>query len=304
MAAKSESGLGPEYTYDLTELRKVDPALVRFMEGAPVPTGMAQPRGIAVGPDDRLWVVGDTNIRTLGGPAGLNAVAMKAGGEPQCLAIGKDGKLYVAMGNHVEVRELGKDPVLWAAADPKSVLTGIAATDKDIFVADAQLGAVLRYDLAGKLLGRIGEANEARNIPGILIPSPYFDVAIGPDGLLWATNPGRRRVECYSPDGDLKSWWGRASARIEGFCGCCNPTYLAVMADGSFVTSEKGLPRVKVYAKTGDLDCVVAPPSAFDQAAVGLDVAADSKGRVYVLDPLARTVRVFERKKPAVEGKS
>ena len=287
-----------ELTYDLTELRKVNPALVRFeeKEGVALADGQAQ-GGIAIGPDGFLYVAGGKSITCFGLFGKGKPTVQKIAAEPQRVAIGPDCTIYAAVGNHVEVYPRGKEPVVWAPADPKSFITCIAAAANDIFVADANAPVVLHYDLAGKLLGRIGEENAARNIPGILVPSPYFDVAVAPGGGLWVVNPGRRRVESYTYEGDLVWWWGRSSPKIEGFCGCCNPTHLAIMPDGSFVTSEKGLPRVKVYSTTGELESVVAPPSAFSAEDVGLDVAVDSKGRVYVLDPAAKKVRIFERKK-------
>jgi hypothetical protein len=62
------------------------------------------------------------------------------------------------------------------------------------------------------------------------------------------------------------------------------------------VTSEKGIPRVKVYRADGTFECVVAGAESFKNDEVGLDVAAARDGRIYVLDPADKTVRVFVRK--------
>ena len=62
---------------------------------------------------------------------------------------------------------------------------------------------------------------------------------------------------------------------------------------GSFVTSEKGLPRVKVYGKDGTFKAMVAGPESFRPGTVGLDLAADSMGRVLVLDPARSQLRFF-----------
>ena len=95
---------------------------------------------------------------------------------------------------------------------------------------------------------------------------------------------------------------------IDGFCGCCNPANFDMLPDGRFVTCEKGLPRIKVYSPEGDFESVVAGPEAFSKNAKscslnglsncrtgGMDVAVDSKGRVIVMDPVERVVRIFER---------
>ncbi|MBM4016985.1 MAG: hypothetical protein FJ288_01445 [Planctomycetes bacterium] len=297
--------LGPEFTYDLSEFRRVDPDLIHYEQSAAVGTGLKEPRGIAVGPEDRLYVAGDRAVRVFGSDgraAGDWATQM----DPRCVAVAPAGTVYVAAADHVEAFAAdGRRETAWKPAGQPSLITGLAAADGDVFASDAAACAVWHYSAAGELLGRIdgrpAPAAAAKDAggPGFIVPSPYFDVAVGPAGVLLVANPGRRRVELYTYDGIFKSSWGAASFKIEGFCGCCNPTHLSALPGGRIVTSEKGLPRVKVYAPEGRLASVVAPPAAFDEAAAGLDVAADSAGRIWVLDPLARQVRLFTRKKTA-----
>ncbi|MHC4574448.1 MAG: NHL repeat-containing protein [Planctomycetota bacterium] len=123
-------------------------------------------------------------------------------------------------------------------------------------------------------------------------------------------NPGRLRIEAYTFDGDLEFWWGEFSSGIEGFTGCCNPVNFAILADGSFVTCEKGLVRVKVYGPDGTFVGVVAGPEQLVEGgtartcyfpaqcqAGGFDVAVDSTGRVLVLDTMKNVVRIFSRTK-------
>ena len=90
---------------------------------------------------------------------------------------------------------------------------------------------------------------------------------------------------------------------IEGFSGCSNPANFAIIEDGGFVTGEKGLPRVKIYDADGVFVSVVAPPELFGWRNDGffgsrigeLDVSVDPQGRVLVLDPVERIVRIFAR---------
>ena len=82
---------------------------------------------------------------------------------------------------------------------------------------------------------------------------------------------------------------------IEGFCGCCNPSHFTILNDGKFVTSEKGIARVKVYNRLGILESVVAGSDQFIEGTVGLDLAVDSENRIYVLDPVKKMVRIFEK---------
>ena len=81
--------------------------------------------------------------------------------------------------------------------------------------------------------------------------------------------------------------------QLDGFSGCCNPSHIALLSNGSFVTSEKGIERVKIHLPSGDYRCVVAGPEQFEAGTVGLDLAVDSRDRIFVLDPMRSRVMVF-----------
>jgi hypothetical protein len=163
-------------------------------------------------------------------------------------------------------------------------------------VGDAGSRVVLRFDRAGTVLARIGESDPTRGIDGLNIPSPYMDAAFADDGTVWVANTGMHRLESYTGDGEITGYFGEPSAAVTGFCGCCNPSHFAIMPDGRFVTSEKGKPRTKICDADGEVEEVVAPASAFTRDVLGLDTAVDASGRIFVLDPPARKLRVFERK--------
>jgi hypothetical protein len=216
--------------------------------------------------------------------------------------------------DHIEVFDAqGQRVQVWDPAGGRAWFTGLALAEHWLFVADAGNRLVLRYDLSGALLGKIGERGQDR--PTFTVPSPFFDLKWHADGLLRVTNPGRHRVDHYTPEGVLELSWGTPSARIEGFCGCCNPIALALLSDGRCVTCEKGLPRVKVYSAHGQLESVVAGPESFpentevcsgdmgDCQRGGLDAVADSRGRLHILDLVAGNIRTMEPKpNPAEPG--
>lgn len=278
--------------------RKTDPALVAYVQVGQVATGMKEPAGIAVGKDGRLYVAGDSRVRLFDANGKMESEFSTAG-PPSCVAIGPDGRIYVGAGNRVEVYDAnGRRQGVWDRLDPNAMISSIAVGPRDVFLADDFSSAVLRCDLAGNVIGRIGRPDANRDVPGILLRSPHFDVTIGPDGLLWVANPGRHLVESYTFAGEPKSSWGELSAEMPGFSGCCNPKDIAFGPDGMIVTGEKGFPRVKVYDPHGRFLSVVAGTESFDDSAKYLDLAVDGRGRVFVLDALVSIVRVFERKKP------
>lgn len=314
--AEDGGGLSERFEFNADAYQRAAPALVKFREQGSYSTGLSAVRGLATGPDDRVYVAGENAVLVFRADGKREAeIAVKAA--PTCLAVaGADdahpGRLYVGAGNRVFLFDALAVSGTWTEGfDDKSALTSLAVAEDAVYAADAGNRVVLRLDPDGKLLKRIGDPDEAAGIRGFVIPSPHFDVAVTADGLVRVVNPGARRILTFTADGDLLGQWGKASADIDGFFGCCNPADFTVLPDGRFVTAEKGIPRVKIYGPRGDFECVVADPQMLGQTVSAaqlnedsghtptFDVAVDRGGRVLVLDPLTRQVRVFVRKSEA-----
>jgi hypothetical protein len=301
---------GNPFAYDVSRLARTDPKLVHYEQVARITSPRKDPKRIAIGPDDNLYVAAGNYISVLNGQ-GVPLRHIALGGMARCLAVHRDGELFAGLRDHVELYDnQGERRATWESPGARTWLTGITATGSDVFLADAGNRIVLRCNPEGKILARIGAKDKDRGVPGFIIPSPFFDLEMHRDGLLRVGNPGRHRVEAYTPDGDLEVVWGRPTNQIDGFCGCCNPINLALFPDGRIVTCEKGLPRVKVYQPDGTLESVVAGPESFPANAKatagvrladgtppgGLDAAVDSKGRIYILDLVQGDILVMARK--------
>ena len=304
-------------------LGRFDPRLLIYeQDGEGIATGFKEPRGLCVDQAGRLLVVGDQGIRVFGlsgpddptSPVGLDKKFVRQidlPAQPRCISQADDGKIYVGMTDYVIVMDAAFNTLAtWDKLDGKSVITSIAPRAGDIFVADAGRRVVHRYDTSGKLIGTIGRrAGGGGQV--FVVPSPYFDVAVAPDGLLRIAETGRHQVETYTFDGKSVSAWGRPGTGIEDFTGCCNPVNFAILPGGEFVTAEKGLTRVKIYDPDGKFVGVVAGPDSFARHDTictansgncqtgGLDVAVDRQGRVFVMDPYTADVRIFVRKPAA-----
>jgi len=201
--------------------------------------------------------------------------------------------LYIGMKDHVEVWSArGRCVAVWDSPGPKARFTSIAVSDDHVFVADAGSRVVWHYDRQGELLGEIGRPDRSRHIPGFLITSFHFDLAVGGDGLLYVVNPRALRLEGYTFEGDLEATWGRGAPTLEGFFGCCNPAHFCVLPDGRFVTVEKGRPHVKVFTAEGRFESLVATAAQVKE--LPADLAADSRGRVLLLDASRKLLHVFE----------
>jgi DNA-binding beta-propeller fold protein YncE len=308
LAGAAQRDVNP-FAYDLERVSKTDPKLVGYEQAGRFACPGPGPRRLAIGPEDHLYIAGRNGVSVLDGE-GRRLEEIALGAPARCVAVAAEGTVYVGLRDHVEVFDpKGRRLAAWESPGKKVWLTGLAVAGSEVFVADAGNRVVLHYEASGKLAGRIGEKDKQRHIPGLIVPSPYLDVKMGRDGLLRVNNPGRHSVEVYTAQGDLESSWGKATASIEGFCGCCNPVGVALLADGRCVTCEKGLPRVKIYSAAGVFESVVAGPESFPENARaggpldasdcmlgGLDAAVDSQGRIYVLDLVGGDVRLMRSK--------
>jgi hypothetical protein len=295
-------------TPDLLSNTLIDPEMILYEETIkPVSTGFAESRNITIDKSGAPCVSGDQAIRVFDS-LGRKRETIELTFSPFCLTC-TDEQFYIGTRDRIIITDK-KGEVLstWPSLGDNAWLTSMVLADDHIYIADAGQRVVWCYDLEGHFVRRIGDKDLERNIPGFVIPGPYFDLAMAPDGLLRIANPGRHQVEAYTIKGDREFAWGRFGNRLEDFTACCNPVSIAILEDGSIITCEKGVARVKVYDTFGRLQGFVAepkqlanvPPSVgVKQERVqrfGFDVAADEVGHVYILDRARNVLRIFKGK--------
>ena len=282
----------PAFRYSLGALTRPPTELPRLPLVQEIALDLDEPRGLAAAADGRLAVCGDRSLLLLDA-SGSEERRYTFEGEPTCVAFGDEGLLYVGLTDHLEVLDPGDGSRrLWPGLGDQAIVTSVAEHAGTVYAADAGNRMVLRFDSRGMLAGQLTD--------DFLVPSPYFDVATAPDGSPWVVNPGHHRLQHYTADGKPLSSWGRASLDIDGFGGCCNPTHIALLPDGSFVTSEKGIPRVKLYGPDGALRALVAAPRDFGEYEAGLDLAVSADGLILLLVPGERAIRMY---RPLVQGR-
>jgi hypothetical protein len=286
------------FEYDIDSFKQIDPVLRTYSETGLIPLCFQDVYGIAVDGDDNIYVTGDNTVLIMKRDGEL-MTAVPTAETALSLDVDSNGDIYLAMTDHIEIFDrAGNRKSQWDTAGRDAMLTSIKVTDEFVFAADAGNRIVRKFDKRGNEVLKIAGKNESRDIPGCVVPSRFFDVTVDPDGFIWVVNPGRHSLENYTPEGDLRASWGEYSMKVDGFCGCCNPSHITIMDDGKFITSEKGIPRVKVYDRLGNLEAVVAGPDQFTEGTVGLDLTKDSEGRILVLDPKRMMVRIFEKNTP------
>ena len=212
-------GLGKAFEYDLSEFRKTDPALVKYKEVAKIDTGFQKAYAVAAmynGSKDRIYIAGDSSIKIFGLNGDLIS-QIKLLDTPRCLAVDDDGTIYIGLKDHVEVYSSnGALKKRWDTLWQYALLTSIALDEDNVFVADAGNRVVWRYDKNGKVINQIGKEDESKRVYGLIVPTPYLDVAVSPDGLLRVANPGLQRIEAYTFDGYMELYWGQSSMSIAG----------------------------------------------------------------------------------------
>jgi hypothetical protein len=289
-ALGDDRGVGDQSEEDLARLSRVDPSLIRFHQTGRMDVG-AGARAMTVDKVGNVIVAGTSVAHTIGASA---THEIRFAGAANCVAAADDGRLYIGFRDHVEVFAAGgQKQANWPALPSGAYLTGIAISGDSVYLADSGRRVVVRTDRSGRILNEIGRADASRGIPGLLLPSPHLGVAVADDGTIWVNNAGRYQLENYTPDGNLERFWGAFGTDVEGFIGCCNPTDFALLKDGSFITAEKGIARVKHYLADGRFDSVVAAPASFGQNMTGLEIVVDLQGRVLVLERGTSIVHIF-----------
>ncbi len=285
-----------KFEYSVDEFKDVPDELILYRETRNFKIGFDKPAGITIH-KNLIYLVGDQKLKIIDAQGNL-LKEIVLGDEPNSVEVYND-RIYVACEKQILVfSAIGELSEGWTLSNDNSYITAVAAFGEDVYVADAGTRKILRYTTAGKLQNEFEGKVSEDVLHGFIVPSPYFDMDINEYGDLWVVNPGLHTLENYTAEGRLREHWKASGAQTKNFSGCCNPAHYCFLPGGSFVTSEKGLVRIKVYKPSGEFFGVVAPPNKFEDKIEGQapDVAVDSVGNIYALDFDRNMLRVFELK--------
>jgi len=292
---KAGKNMENPYEYNIDEYRKVDSTKILYVEKLHFPVKIDLWAGITVF-DSTIIVANGKELQKFN-YSGKQIFSKELIDTATCVTVDQNHQIWIGMTSYVVMYDQeGTLVKRWNSLGDRAIFTSIAVSGENVYVADAGNRIIHNYNTSGQSIQKIGEKYDQKEIPGFIIPSPYFDVAMDDNGLLWAANTGRHTFENYNKDGSLRTSWGVTSLKIEGFSGCCNPAHFAILDANSFITSEKGMPRIKLYDQHGQFIGIVAPPAAFD-GSLAPDITVDKQHRVIALDFERQQIRIFEKKK-------
>lgn len=222
-----------------------------YLEAAP----FASPVGLAVGPDDTIYVAdsGRRCIFAYNGRGRLQTTLGVVGGEaifirPAGVAIGPDGLVYV------------------------------------VDVAAATITALTPEGRVVRTFGRRGTLPGEFNYPTHL--------TFGRDGLLYVVDALNARIQVLRPDGTFVKTFGR---RGNGTGDFDKPKGIALDPDGHVYVAESLHDVFQVFDGDGRLLLAVGSSgNGPGQFALPNGLHVDRAGRVYVADALNGRVQVFE----------
>ncbi|MCX6254247.1 MAG: hypothetical protein NTV31_07190 [Bacteroidia bacterium] len=177
----------------------------------------------------------------------------------------------------------------WGPFEDNGIITSVSSNQSYIAFADAGNKMIFILNKKGEVKKLIGQ-----NDGQFIIPSPYFDIALGYDNTLFIANTGHRRIETRTIEGVFKSYFGEPGTAPNAFCGCCNPAHFAIIPDG-FVTAEKGINRIKILNRKGEFVEFVSSKNKFIPSKP-LDLASADGKTIYAANPADSKLYIFTRK--------
>ncbi len=162
----------------------------------------------------------------------------------------------------------------------KRAVTGLAVTDRDVFVACPSAKGY-GYEV-WRTNHDFGDAK--RIVKGLSGCCGQMDIQAH-EGLLFVPENGRKRVRCFDREGGEVSSWGKSSRTdVVGFGSCCNPMNVRIGPEGVVYTSESNLGRVKRFTPDGKFLGVVGTVTIVPGCKhVAIAISPDGK-TVYMLD--------------------
>ncbi len=239
---------------------------------------------------------------------------------PRNVAVGADGHIYVLdTGNHrlqvfdangAFLRQWGSQcklddgtgcvdpddggPLAWGDGQFQEPWGIAVAPDGTVYVADTWNHRIQKFDAEGNFLAKWGAFADTGGTLGGAFPRFYGPraIALDADGNLYVTDTGNKRVEKFSPDGELMGQWGGFGALDGQFS---EPVGIAIDGQGYIYVADTWNQRIQKF--DADFNFVMAWPvyGWESQSVVNKPyLAVDGEGHIYATDPEGYRVLKFD----------
>ncbi len=255
-------------------------------------------------------------------PDGTVAATLRPGFGPEAIDVAPDGAIYCGGQGRLARLDLSGKVLLnvkgpedlrpsdeaKAQSNPKRRppprrVSGIAVTDKEVFVA-------IGSGWSTRSLSNLYRLDRNLANPKLLLERlrgccQRCDVATHKGTVFLAENAAYRVVGIDREGKVLGKWGSRDRKNVEGFGSCCNPMNLAFDDAGTLYTAESGLGRVKRYTIHGKFLGLVGSVGVarFNRAGrlaascsnIAIAVTSDAE-LIYVMDFKNNQIRVLKKK--------
>jgi hypothetical protein len=237
------------YEYNIDDFKEVDADLITYREVRQINIETGEPRAFSWH-QGNLYLLTDAQLQVIS-PDGREVMKTSTEPNPSAITIASDGTILVAYQNYlVALNPEGEEIARSETLGVESQFTSLAVSDNMVFVANGGKKEVVVFDRQLNQTGSFKGESGVSAIHGFILPSLHFHMAINSNDELWVVNPGMHRLQNYAANGRLRGDWGKPAFTLDGFSGCCNPTYFDFISNGNFVTSEKGMVRVKIHKES------------------------------------------------------
>ena len=274
----------------------------------PQDTPMQMPTDVAIGLDDRVYVVDSGNNRVLcfsNDGEYLFAFGSLGEGEGQLLApvgiaTAADGSVFVADRGNKRIQifdENGKFlttiPTRSGDQDATPVDVAVDRSGKHIYVTITK--PFHRVLVFGEGAGK-GEVTAIWGKPGSNLGEFRFPatIAVGPDRNIYVVDVFNSRAQVFRESGEpivTVGAWGVTPGHL------FRPKGIAIGSDGSVAISDSYLEVVQLFNDDTRFRAVLGEKGEFAHFTTPAGLAMDSRGRLYVVEMLANKVTVVQLEK-------
>lgn len=234
-------------------------------------------------------------------PNGVESAAADGLAAPRNVAVGKNGRLYIAdSGNHrIQVFNSDGTPATsWGSfgSEPGQFNEpwGIAVDDQFVYVADTWNHRIQKFTLDGELMGVFGQSGSPAPDSGDEGLGLFFgprSITLIEGNQLLVTDTGNHRMQLLDRDGNFLRQIGQFGNQLGQFN---EPVGIATAPDGSVYLADTWNGRIQQFNRD------LLPLWQWDvNAWQGQSInnkpytAVDSAGRVYVTDPEEYRILIF-----------